>query len=98
MDETLSIKVNIANRQYPLKIARADEENVRKAAKLISDRMKEYEQNYAVRDPQDLLAMCVLQFANEVANMRSRKSEESIEKATKAIELDELLDNYLGSI
>ena len=98
MDETLSIKVTIANRQYPLRIARAEEESVRKSAKLINERIKEYEENYAVRDPQDLLAMCVLQFANEANANRTRKSDESIEKATKAIEIEQLLDDYFHSL
>ena len=61
----LSIKVSIANRVYPLTVKPEEEEGVRKAARLINDRIKDYEENYAVRDKQDLLAMCVLQFANE---------------------------------
>lgn len=98
MDDLLSIKVTIANRQYPLKIARVEEESVRKAAKLINERIKEYEENYAVRDPQDLLAMCVLQFASEANAHRSRKSEESMEKTSKAVEIEQILDDYLQSI
>lgn len=62
----LSIKLTIANRVYPLSISRKDEEVVRKAAKMIEDSIKEYEQNYSVRDQQDLLAMATLQFANQV--------------------------------
>ena len=57
----ISIKINIADRVYPLKINSEDEENVRKAAKLVNDRLKEFQENYAVRDKQDLLSMCVLQ-------------------------------------
>jgi cell division protein ZapA len=59
----ISIKINIADRVYPLKINSEDEENVRKAAKLVNDRLKEFQENYAVRDKQDLLSMCVLQIA-----------------------------------
>ena len=40
-----------------------EEEIIRRAAKLINDRVKEYQENYAVRDKQDLLAMIALHFA-----------------------------------
>ncbi|MDQ3051238.1 MAG: cell division protein ZapA [Bacteroidota bacterium] len=67
MDE-LSIKVSIANRQYPLKIKREDEERVRKAAKMLNDRFKEYESNYSGSDKFDIIAMCAMQFASELVN------------------------------
>ncbi len=61
----LSIKVNIANRVYPLTVKQDEEESIRLAAKKINEMVKEYEQNYAVKDRQDLLAMCALQFASQ---------------------------------
>lgn len=61
----LSIKVNITNRIYPLTIDPAEEENVRLAAKKINEMVKEYEENYAVKDKQDLLAMAALHFASQ---------------------------------
>ena len=61
----LSIKVNIANRIYPLTVTQDEEENIRLAAKEINEMIKEYEQNYAVKDKQDLLAMCALQNATQ---------------------------------
>lgn len=60
----LSIKINIAGRIYPLTIKSEEEEGVRKAARRINDRLKQFEQDYAVKDKQDLLAMCALEFAN----------------------------------
>ena len=65
----LSIKINIANRVYPLTIKREEEERIRRTAKMINDRIKQYENDYAVKDKQDLLAMCALEFgsSNEVA-------------------------------
>lgn len=63
--KNLSIKVNIANRVYPLTIDPAEEENVRLAAKKINEMVKEYEDNYAVKDKQDLLAMSALHFASQ---------------------------------
>lgn len=98
MEELLSIKVTIANRQYPLRIARNEEEAIRKAAKTINERIKEYEQNYSVRDSQDLLAMCALQFANEANALNVQKSDDSEKQGNTAIEIDVLLTDYLNSL
>jgi len=63
--QELSIKVSVAERQYPLKIQASDEENVRKAAWKVNERLKEYVEKYAVSDRQDALAMIALEFATE---------------------------------
>ncbi|MDY6800169.1 MAG: cell division protein ZapA, partial [Bacteroidota bacterium] len=56
MDEKLSIRVNVADRYYPLKIDRSDEEKIRKAAKLINEKVLQYKQRYSDKDVQDFLA------------------------------------------
>lgn len=65
MSETATIKIQIGNRSYPLKVKDSDEALFREAEKLISERLKAYESAYSVRDPQDLIAMCALQMATE---------------------------------
>ena len=56
MDE-LSIKIKIAEREYPMKVRRDEEERVRVAARLINDKMKSYREQFGIDDKQDLLAM-----------------------------------------
>ena len=56
MDE-LSIKLKIADREYPMKVKRADEERVRTASKLINEKLKSYKEQFGIDDKQDLLAM-----------------------------------------
>ncbi len=92
----ISIKVSIANRIYPLKITLVEEENVRKAAKLINDKVKEFEENYAVRDKQDLVAMCCLQFATAVVNNEGKKMINGDGIEEKLIEIDKLVSDYLN--
>lgn len=65
-DDLISIKVNLGDRYYPLTIKAGEEENVRKAAKWINDKSKFYQEQFAVRDKQDLLAMTALEFASEL--------------------------------
>lgn len=69
----LSIKVIIANRPYPLTVSNEQEEEaIRKAAKRINDILKDYESKYAVKDKQDLLAMCALEFATKSVEIESK--------------------------
>lgn len=91
----LSIKVVIASRTYPLTIKREEEEGVRKAAKLINDKIKEYEENYFVRDKQDLLAMCALQLAAE--NSRQGENKVTLDEglADRIVEIEKFVSDYL---
>lgn len=61
----LNIKVNIANRVYPLTVQLDEEEEVRKAAAYINERVKDLESNFAVKDKLDLLAMLALELTLE---------------------------------
>ena len=60
---SLKIKVSVANRTYPLTIKLEEEENVRKAVKMIESRLQVYEKSFEARDAQDLLSMCLLEMA-----------------------------------
>ncbi|MET2984270.1 cell division protein ZapA [Aureibaculum conchae] len=96
MEEKLKIKVTIGDRVYPLTInSEGEEEGVRKAVKKINDLIKRFEENYEVRDKQDVLAMCALQFASlqEVKSIYNDQDGEEIEK--KLIEMSVALDAHL---
>ena len=93
MDEKLPIKVQIAERFYPLKIERKDEEKIRKAAKLINDKLLQYKQRYTDKDPQDFLAMAALQFVIQFLDCESKQNLVSLEEDLK--ELNEELDLLL---
>ena len=55
--EDLSIKIKIADREYPMKVKLVDEERVRIAGKLINEKIKSYREQFGIDDKQDLLAM-----------------------------------------
>ncbi len=65
-EEEISIKINICDRYYPLRINAVEEESVRRAANTINERAKYYIDNYSVQDKQDALAMVSLEFASEI--------------------------------
>ena len=94
MDE-LSIKVTIAKRQYPLKIRREDEDRVRKAEKLLNDRIAEFEQQYAVSDKLDILTMCAMQFASEFVNMTEDNNQDHSKISDTVSSIDNLISSCL---
>jgi cell division protein ZapA len=91
--EQLSIKVQIAERFYPLKIKRTDEEKIRKAAKLINDKVLQYKQRYADKDTQDFVAMAALQFVINLLDCEQQQNVVSLEEELVDLssELDQLL-------
>ena len=97
MSEQLKIKLSIANRVYPLTIAPGQEEGLRKAAKNIDAMITQFEQNYSVRDKQDVLVMCALQFASQVEQKTIDKDNVSEEVKNRLSALDELLHTHLSS-
>ena len=97
MSEKLKIKLSIANRVYPLTIETSQEEGLRKAAQKIDTMIKQFEQSYSVRDKQDVLAMCALQFASQSEQKVIDKENLSDEVQNKLYALDELLKNHLIS-
>lgn len=59
----LSLKVVVAGRTYPLSVEEDEVQKVEAAAKDINKAVKMLQDNYAVKDMQDLLAMTALQLA-----------------------------------
>ncbi|MDY0090173.1 MAG: cell division protein ZapA [Flavobacteriaceae bacterium] len=96
MNEKLKIKISIADRVYPLTVDLSQEEGLRKASKKIDMMIKQFEQNYAVRDKQDVLAMCALQFASQVEQSQLSKTEESETAKLRLQQIDDFLAEYLA--
>ena len=76
-------------------IAPNQEEGLRKAAKKIEGMISQFEQNYSVRDKQDVLAMCALQFASQVEQKSLDKAYVSEEVEGKLKALNDLLKAHL---
>ncbi|PKA84309.1 cell division protein ZapA [Ulvibacter sp. MAR_2010_11] len=96
MSNQLKIKLSIADRIYPLTINPSQEEGLRKAAKKIEEMIKRFENSYAVRDKQDVLAMCALQFAAQVEQKGIDKETDTQHIEEKLEALNELLQEHLS--
>ena len=93
--DKLSIKLHIANRIYPMKIERKSEEYIRNAVKKIEERLKFYEDNYAIKDKQDLLAMCLIEYASKFETVNNKKVVEDDGLTEKLAELDAILTSNI---
>ena len=98
MSDTIKIKLSIADRVYPLTITPDQEATLRASAKKIESMIKQLEKNYAVRDKQDVLAMCALQYAARLEKQGGEKEvqmDSSLEH--KAQELVDLIDVHIAT-
>jgi len=95
MEEKLKIKISIADRVYPLTVDASQEEGLRSASKKIDMMIKQFEENYAVRDKQDVLAMCALQFASQVEQKQIDNAMNGSETIDRLQNINAVLDQYL---
>lgn len=91
----LKIKVSIADRVYPLTIKPEEEEQIRAAAKTIDGILKKYEEGYAVRDKQDLLAMCALQLASRLEKSKDKELVDTSQLHQRMSHLEQVLETAI---
>ncbi|QHT66659.1 cell division protein ZapA [Rhodocytophaga rosea] len=90
---SLSLKIKIADREYPIKAPAAEEERLRNAGKAINDKLRLYKTQFGIDDKQDLLAMVAIECMVEKI-----RSEEETSGFTSAVsDKIERLDNLITS-
>ena len=96
MDDLLKIKVTIADRVYPMSISASQEASLSSSAIKINATIKKLEENYAVRDKQDVLAMCALQYAAKLEQNDNNISLSKESSDEKVLELINIIDVHLN--
>ncbi|MCK5776244.1 MAG: cell division protein ZapA [Bacteroidales bacterium] len=93
----LTIKVDIANRPYRLKIkSEEEEESVRKSAEHIESLIDEHSGRYHYNDHQDLLAMIALQLANNSLSLEKHVDYRDNDLVDKLKEIDLFLSSKVS--
>jgi cell division protein ZapA len=100
MDDKLSIKVNVADRYYPLKVERENEEKIRKAARMINEKVMQYKQRYSDKDVQDFLAMASLQYVIKLNEEEEKINDDHFPGAIKELikKVDAVLEEKSDSV
>jgi cell division protein ZapA (FtsZ GTPase activity inhibitor) len=93
--ETLSIRLKIGDREYPMKVKTEDEAKIRQAGKLINDKIKRYREEFGLDDRQDLLAMVAFDCMVESMEENVVKSEDSDLINSKIIQINQYLSSLL---
>ena len=93
--EKYSIKINILNRLYPLLVRADEEEAVRKAGKLINDKIKQYKDRFSVKDDLDLVIMCCLELATDNIHQTRRVKNTQNGALEQIGAIDEMLNDAI---
>lgn len=93
MDNQLHIKLQIGGRYYPLIIDRNEEEKLRNAARIINEKVAQYQQRYKDKDGQDFLAMASLQFVLRMTEFEEKAGDNDLVEVIR--NLTEELDDFL---
>lgn len=91
MSDPISIKLNIAEKVFQVKVKMEDEEHIRKAVDLVNEKVRTY-MNRGVKDKQDALSMCALELTSELLNEETHKNQEIKRVEEKILEIERLFD------
>ncbi len=91
----LSIKLRIGNREYPMRVKAEDEERIRRAGKILNDKVKKYREQFGIDDNQDLLAMVA--FDCLIEKMKNEEQAGSVDEVStqQLARLNQLISNAL---
>jgi cell division protein ZapA len=78
-----------------MKIERNSEEYIRNAVKKIESRIKFYEEHYAIKDKQDLLAMCLIEYTSKFESVNNKNVIEDDGLTDKLNEIEAILDSNI---
>ena len=65
------------------------------AVKQIEGRLKFYEENYAIKDKQDLLAMCLIEYASKFESVSNKKVVDDDGLSEKLADIEALLSSNI---
>lgn len=93
--ETLSIRLKIGDREYPMKVKTEDEAKIRLAGKMINDRLKRYREEFGLDDKQDLLAMVAFDSMVQSMEQNEINAEDSKILKSKIVQISDHLESLI---
>jgi cell division protein ZapA len=92
----LSIRIKIGDREYPMRVNAEDEEKIRRAGRLINERLGVYKNRFGIQDMQDLLAMVAFDGVIEAMSSNQENSASSHLVEERLDQLNQLLAKNLS--
>ncbi|MBD3630204.1 MULTISPECIES: cell division protein ZapA [Cyclobacterium] len=93
--ETLSIRIKIGDREYPMKVKADEEARIRRVGKLINDKIKKYREEFGLEDRQDLLAMVAFDCMVESMELNEDHTEGSEQVKNVILQVNQRLEAIL---
>ena len=90
-----SIKIRVADRDYPMRVTPTEEERLRMAGRLLNDRIREFREQYGIQDKQDLLAMIALSTMADRLKVSKEKDGTDAALTERLSRLDQLLSSLV---
>jgi hypothetical protein len=88
-DENVPIQLWLAGRSYRIRVRAADAERIQRSIKLADEKITELKLNYAGKDDQDFIAMCLIMYASESNGNNSIDITADLKKLSQ--DIDDLL-------
>ncbi|AKQ46547.1 cell division protein ZapA [Rufibacter radiotolerans] len=89
----LSIRIKIADREYPMRVNEDEEERLRQAGKFLNERLRMFREEFGIHDKQDLLAMIALETAADKIKTEDAAVETQLTLEQKLSSLNQLLSS-----
>lgn len=93
--DTLSIRIKIGDREYPMKVKADEEARIRRVGKLINDKIKKYREEFGLEDRQDLLAMVAFDCMVESMELNEDHTEGSEQVKNIILQVNQRLETIL---
>lgn len=97
MDDIFTINLYIADKHYPLRIKRSEEEMLRTAGKMVNDKLAQYRKHFDADESglelKDLLAMVACQIAME--SLKTAQSSDTVTYEQSLAHLNKELEAFL---
>jgi len=93
--DTLSIRIKIGDREYPMKVKADEEARIRRVGKLINDKIKKYRDEFGLEDRQDLLAMVAFDCMVESIELNETRGQEDEQVRTMVEQVNQRLESLL---
>lgn len=92
----ISIKIRIADREYPMKIEAEDEEQIRKAGRLVNEQLRIHQDRFGTKDKQNLLAMVAFDAFMEKLSQETARHDMEVVVNEKIGNLNKLMNRALS--
>lgn len=93
-----SVKVTILGKQYPLKVEDSEEETIKRIARYVDDKFRQYKQELNKQPDTTVMSLAALAIAEELFEERKQNRELNQQEEKVMKEVNESLEDFVDEI